>query len=219
MHLEHVIEAALPLEPFGDPIAIHSRLARLARLADGTAMIADYKTSGRIAGHASILDALKGTRLQMALYVLLAESEAGAGGHPPAVRAEVLGVGPFYEDATEKDRRAAVDPEKFARARDGILETIATLRALAERGLFPLDETSGLCRFCPFTRACRKDHAPTLERWKGRRFLDAWAPAGQDHSRPTLAQVSAAGIRWRAGIWRPIWRTRVTGISRPASSV
>jgi ATP-dependent helicase/nuclease subunit B len=192
--LEHVIEAALPLGTFGAALAVHGRLDRLARGADDAVLVADYKTSGRIAGHASILDALKGSRLQMALYTLLAESESAAGGRRPVVRAEVLGVGPAYEEAADEERRAAVDPEKFARARDGILETLAVLRDLAGRGFFPLNEESRLCHSCPFTRACRKTHAPTLERLSGAADLEAWRRLrSKTTSRPTLDKVAAAG--------------------------
>jgi ATP-dependent helicase/nuclease subunit B len=192
--LEHVIEAALPLGVFGDPLAVRGRLDRLARGAGDTVVVADYKTSGRLAGHASILDALKGSRLQMALYTLLAESESAAGGRRPAVRAEVLGVGPAYEAATEEERRAAVDPEEFVRARDGILETLAVLRDLVRRGFFPLNEDSRLCRSCAFTRACRKDHAPTLQRLAGSADLDAWRRLRRKTtSRPTLDMLAAAG--------------------------
>ncbi|HYV85017.1 MAG TPA: PD-(D/E)XK nuclease family protein [Patescibacteria group bacterium] len=192
--LEHVIEAALPLGSFGAPLPVRGRLDRLARQGDGTVVVADYKTSGPIADHVSILDALKGTRLQMALYALLAESETGASGRRPSVRAEVLGVGPTYEGAADDAWRATVDPEKFARARDGLLETLAVLRDLAERGFYPLNEDSRLCRFCPFTRACRRDHAPTLERLARSADLDAWRGVRRKSTaRPTLDKVAAAG--------------------------
>ena len=190
--LEHDIEAAIPLGGFGGALAVHGRLDRLARAPGGAVVVADYKTSGRIAEHASIPEALKGSRLQMALYTLLAESESTSGGRPPAVRAEVLGVGPAYEDSADEDRRALVDPEKFARARDGILETLAVLRDLAGRGFFPLNEDSRLCRSCAFTRACRRDHAPTLERLRGSAHLDAWRRLRlKNGSRPTLDTVAA----------------------------
>jgi RecB family exonuclease len=191
--LEHDIEAVLPLGSYGAPLAVRGRPDRLARGTDDAILVADYKTSGRIAGHASVLDALKGSRLQMALYTLLAESESGAGDPRPAVRAEVLGVGPTYEEGSDEERRAAIDPEKFAKARDGILETLAVLRDLAGRGFFPLYEDSRLCDSCPFTRACRKNHAPTLQRLAGAADLDTWRGLRRKNtSRPTLDKLAAA---------------------------
>jgi RecB family exonuclease len=206
--LEHEIESALPLAPFGAPLPLHGRLDRMARLTDGVLAVADYKTSGSIAEHASIKDALKGTRLQMALYAFLAESTVGAGGRA-RVRAEVLGVGPSYETrestkgaidpgarvTTGDASRVTVDPEALEKARAGILETLSVLRDLEARGLFPLNEDSRLCRFCPFIRACRRDHGPTLERLAGLEDLAAWRGVRRKNTfRPTLAMAAAAGV-------------------------
>jgi ATP-dependent helicase/nuclease subunit B len=191
--LEHPIEAALPLGAFGAPLPVFGRLDRLERRADGTTVVADYKTSGNLDDHAEIRHALKGTRLQMALYTFLAESSDAAVGRRAPVRAELLGVGPAFESEAETGgARAVLDPEKFAKARDGILETLAVLRDLAARNWFPLREKSRLCPSCPFTRACRKDHAPTLERLHGAAGLADWrALAGKNTRAPTLDRVTA----------------------------
>ena len=88
-----------------------------------------------------------------------------------------------------------LDAEKFAGARDGILETLAVLRDLAARGWFPLREKSRLCPSCPFTRACRKNHAPTLERLEDSADLAAWRGVRRKNTRlPTLDKVAAAGV-------------------------
>jgi RecB family exonuclease len=194
--LEHAIEAALPLEPYGAPLRVFGRLDRLERRADGTLVVADYKTSGRLDDHASIREALKGTRLQMALYALLAETAGAGSGRRAAVQAELLGVGPSFEaEAEAGGARAVLDAEKFARARDGILETLAVLRDLAAHGWFPLREKSRLCPSCRFTRACRKDHAPTLERLEHSADLAAWRGVRRKNTRlPTLDRVAAAGV-------------------------
>jgi len=162
--------ATLALGTEGAAIRVHGRFDRLARLDGGDLLVSDYKSSGKIEDHARLLDFLKGSRLQMPLYILMAETLRERWTSPgAAVRAEVLGVGPWFPAG---ENRAEVDGEAFARYREGFLETLRVLIALAAAGHFPLNETSRVCRYCPYVRACRRTHGPTLDRL-------AAAPAGQ----------------------------------------
>jgi len=154
-------------------LAVRGRLDRTGRDKDGAVVVSDYKTSGALERHVGQTEMLKGSRLQMALYALMAEPDPASPGGPernpgrPEIRAEVLGVGPRYADEEAEGKgpaRAGLDPAEFASIRDGLLETLHVLAGLAERGLFPLNEKSRICPYCPFARACRRTHRPTLER-------------------------------------------------------
>jgi ATP-dependent helicase/nuclease subunit B len=172
-------DASRPREPVVETqraiptLAVRGRFDRTGRDRDGAIVVSDYKTSGALERHVSQTEMLKGSRLQMGLYALMADpdpaSPGGPGANPgrPEVRAEVLGVGPRYADDDPEGggpARARLDPAEFASIRDGLLETLRVLASLAERGLFPLNEKSRFCPYCPFARACRRTHRPTLDR-------------------------------------------------------
>jgi len=164
--------ATLSLGAEGAAIQVHGRFDRLVSLEGDDLLVSDYKSSGTIEDHVRLLDFLKGSRLQMPLYILMAEALRERWASPgAAVRAEVLGVGPSF---AADESRAEVDGEAFARYREGFLETLRVLVALAAAGHFPLNETSRVCRYCPYLRACRRTHGPTLDRL-------AAVPAGQEY--------------------------------------
>ncbi len=178
--LEQEVNARLTLGPPGTTIDMHGRFDRIRRTASGELVISDYKTSGNPHDHVGLAEVLKGRRLQMPLYLLMAEARlAGENDPEPAVRAEILGVGPaFTLDASTWDEeagRAVLDPEKFALHRDAFGETLAVLVDLAAAGFFPLnDQHARICAYCPFVRACRRGQAPAAAR------LEA-ARAGRDY--------------------------------------
>ncbi len=167
--LEERVAASLTLDRPGRTIAIEGRFDRLHREAKGDMVVSDYKTSGTLEHQTDMATLLKGSRLQMPLYLLMAEAQLGTWSAAGArVRAEVIGVGPRFlpgaPGAEEDETRAVIDPEKFEKNRMGLLETVRILADLAAGGSFPLNETSRVCTYCPFTRACRRTHIPTLAR-------------------------------------------------------
>jgi RecB family exonuclease len=178
----------------GRRLEIRGRFDRIVRRRDGGLVVSDYKSSGNLDRHVSITEALKGIRLQMPLYLLMAETLRPRWGEAAApIDAEVLGVGPAFE---EVERRAALDPEKFELHRGALLESISVLLGLAEAGHYPLNRGSRLCRACPYLRACRRNHPPTLDRLAG-------APAGRDYAllkrKSTRASTLAAAGAAAAG--------------------
>jgi RecB family exonuclease len=205
---EKPVTAALILPGDLARLGLHGRFDRLLRN-DNEVVVADYKTGGKPEDHVDLANILKGRRLQMALYALMAEAgnsgeegerataraaSATAPGTPgPRVEVEVLGVGPEFEPDPDA-ARARLDMEKFNRARAGIFETLEVLEHLAAGGLFPLNEGSERCEWCHFRRACRRSHPATLERLAARpELLDYIQLRRKNTRRPFLADVESAG--------------------------
>lgn len=191
--LEKEAHVALSLAQPPRPLPIRGRIDRVCLLEGNEVVVTDYKTSGSLERHVHLADLLKGSRLQMPLYVLMAGSlladwsAAGA-----RARAEVLGVGPAFAPGSvpEEEARADLDPEDFEKHRRGIEETVAVLLDLAAAGTFPLNADSRLCPSCPYVRACRRGHAPTLERLeKAAGAADYAALRGKSTRAPLLADV------------------------------
>ncbi len=183
----------LPLGRPGAPLTLTGRFDRVVRRAEGDVVVSDYKTSGDLERLVGLTDVLKGSRLQMPLYLLLAESRlahwSAAGSR---VRVEVLGVGPSFDP---DEARFEIDPGTFDRLREGVLETLSVLVDLAAAGRFPLNEESRVCAYCPYVRACRRAHAPTLERL-------AAAPGGAPYAllrRKSTRAPTLDAVRARAG--------------------
>lgn len=138
----------------GRALEIEGRFDRVF-LRDGTPVVADYKTRGKLKERVAVSALLRGRYLQAPLYRLL----AGDGGEM-----EILGVGPdFLPDRTEaRDRRAPF--RGFDAAQDaGFRETLAVLLDLDLAGRFPLRHGDH-CRWCDYRSACRRNHPPTRER-------------------------------------------------------
>jgi RecB family exonuclease len=191
--LEKEARAALSPGRPPRPLPIRGRFDRVCHLEGDEIVVTDYKTSGALERHVHLADLLKGSRLQMPLYVLMAGSllpEWSAAG--ATVRAEVLGVGPAFapDSVPEEESRADLDPGEFDKHRSGIEETVAVLLDLAAAGTFPLNADSRLCPSCPYVRACRRGHAPTLERLEtAAGAADYAALRGKSTRAPLLSDV------------------------------
>jgi len=164
--LERPVGGRVPLGAGRPGVEVHGRLDRLT-IGGGGLVVADYKTSARLKDHVAIGEILRGTRLQMPAYLLLLESLAREGlvERPPS-RGEILGVGPKSEGGpgAEDDSRVELEVATLERFRDGVSETLSTLVDLAATGSYPLNPKSALCDICPYTRACRRRHVPTVAR-------------------------------------------------------
>ena len=187
--LEHPVEASIPLGVGQGELRLRGRFDRLLRCADGL-VVSDYKTGRRPASFVAPAPILKGEQLQMPLYVLLAE-RADGGVTPPAVHAEILGVGPAFARDDAGERSARLEPDRFNTLREGFLETLAVLRDLARAGLYPLDSERTRCGRCPYARACRRHHGPTLDRLGAHPALAPFhATRAKNSHFPTLASVA-----------------------------
>ncbi|PYT11745.1 MAG: hypothetical protein DMF51_14745 [Acidobacteria bacterium] len=159
--LEREHRAYLSLGVDGGSTDLLGRFDRLTASPEGV-VVTDYKTSGAIESHVSPTQILKGTRLQVPLYLLLAEALAGDGRLPaPPARGEVLGVGPAF---APDSAIVCLDRPTLDRYREGLLETLRVLLDLVGSGSYPLNDTSRLCEHCPYLRACRRSHVPTVHR-------------------------------------------------------
>jgi RecB family exonuclease len=187
--LEEPAEATIPLGGDRGELRLRGRFDRLVRRVEGL-VVADYKTGGLPASFVDRASILKGLRVQIPLYVLLAESVAGLD-PPPPVRAEVLGVGPSFARVDPGERRAALETDRFAPLREGFLETIGVLVDLARAGLYPLDAEPNRCRRCAYALACRRRHAPTIDRLEAHPALARFRGVREKSSgAPTLADVA-----------------------------
>ncbi len=200
--LEEEVDATLALAPEGRVLRIAGRFDRVCRAPGTELIVADYKTAGTLDNHVKMIDLLKGRRLQMPLYLLMAESRRAAwSADREPVRVEVLGVGPGFLPADpggieSPETQARLDPESFEKNRAGLLETIAVVADLAAAGSFPLNETSRLCPFCPYLRACRRSQAPTLARLESAPGALSYALLRRKSTRAsTLAEVRSRGDR------------------------
>ena len=165
-------------------IAVEGRFDRLMRGDEGV-WVGDYKTGGKLEEQCNPTPMLKGKRLQVPLYQLL----AGAG-----ARVELLGVGPAHDPARvpdEEDRRtqfAGFEP-KLA---PGFDETMATLLALLRDGRLAMRPDDHGCKSCDYRSACRRQHPPTLSREEADPELAALRGLQDKNTRaPLLAQVAA----------------------------
>ncbi|HZN53797.1 MAG TPA: PD-(D/E)XK nuclease family protein [Candidatus Polarisedimenticolaceae bacterium] len=178
--LEHPIEALLPGGPA--TIAVRARLDRVLRGSQGQ-VVGDYKTGGDLALRTRPAEMLSGKELQVAIYALLT-------GFP----VELLGVGPRHaaETGEETDARF-VRFEGFDKTalRDGVVETLGAVLALASSGRFPIRAGSH-CGFCDYASACRKGHPPTEYREEQAEDIadarDCW---GKKVKSPSLSSVRA----------------------------
>jgi hypothetical protein len=126
----------------------------------------------------------------MPLYVLLAEQAQG-GDRMPAVRAEALGVGPAFARAAPEERTAVLAAARFEGLREGFLETTGVLVDLVRRGLYPLDPEPLRCGRCPYARACRRHHRPTLDRLRAHPDLARFhATRAKNTLAPTLERLA-----------------------------
>ena len=202
-------ETMLQLPGRDEPLVLGGRFDRL-RTSRGRVIVSDYKTGGDLAQIVRPSEWLKGRRLQMPLYALLARTgarpEAGApggtGDRPGAtapsgigaeVLVEVLGVGPRYE-RSPAGARADLDNAKLLQVSEGFFETLGVLVRLTDLGLYPLNESSEHCERCAFRRACRRGHGATLERLARRPELRDYRGLRRKSTRaPLLAATAEPG--------------------------
>jgi hypothetical protein len=113
--------------------------------------VGDYKT-GPVTWRVNPNRMLKAETLQVPLYWMLAGGDA---------EVELLAVTPAIDPAAEEAREvfAGFDGE----LRDGFRHTMRVLLGLLEAGAFPYHEGRH-CTWCPYDRACRRNHPPTEER-------------------------------------------------------
>jgi ATP-dependent exoDNAse (exonuclease V) beta subunit len=115
--VEHAATTTLHLGGRGDPVTVQGRFDRADARGRDAIVITDYKTGGSdLETHVDTAAMLKGSRLQMPVYVLMAEALRKVWQRPRArVTAEVLGAGPAFDRADAFPVRASIDPEKSRR--------------------------------------------------------------------------------------------------------
>ncbi len=184
------------------PLPIRGRIDRIVLEAAGGRIVADYKTMGNLPNRVDISRILKGRSLQLPLYVLMQESAAASKEGTPSIRAEVIGVGPAFSEGASPSEpspegypsREILDADLMARIREGLLETLHVLDETAAAGCFPLNADSDRCGWCPYRRACRRGHAPTLTRLASTPGVARYLELGLKSSRlPLLAARAREG--------------------------
>lgn len=152
-------------------LPVHGRLDRVDyREGDNRYRVIDYKhKSGSKPGPEDkdpVLSAIRGQKLQLPLYVLLAADYANEGGTAPAaaVEAALYFIARRWEDG-------ALSPREFAagtwrepdgqRIRDTVAQLLRGIRA-GEFFVMPGDH----CRYCEVSEICRKGHFPSAMRAK-----------------------------------------------------
>ncbi len=172
---------------FGDGMSaeIEGRLDRICA-ASTIRAVGDYKTGGDLAQRGDVKEMLRGGALQVPLYRMIAGGDC---------RVELLGVGPEFdapEGSEPPERHVRFDGFESGEIEAGFRETVRALLRLAGAGRFPL-RAGRHCRYCPYAKACRRNHPPTAER-------EEHAPDSSDFrdlalktkKAPTLASVRAA---------------------------
>jgi RecB family exonuclease len=192
---EASVEAALPVPGREGALNLGGRFDRVCVRGDGHVVVTDYKTGGSLEEFVAPREFLRGRRMQMPLYALMAGAgRLRASGEPVAaerasIAVEVLGVGARFEPEPQ-EARAVLEPKSLDAMKDGFLETLAVLLRLDDAGLYPLNETPS-CQFCDFRAACRRGHPATVERLGNNAALRDYALVRRKSSRARLlAQVT-----------------------------
>lgn len=171
----------------GVTVEIEGRMDRISRRG-AIGRVGDYKTGEDLEERADESMMLKGIRLQVPLYAMIAGADASV---------ELLGVGPNYVGITAGTRtvsHAAFEGFSRPEVEAGVLETLRVLVRLARDGAFALRKDRH-CGYCSYVGACRRNHPPTAHR-------ETFAPESRDYrdlarktkkKQPTLADVRAAG--------------------------
>lgn len=145
----------------------------------GGTLVGDYKTSGNLERRIKVTEMLKGATLQVPLYRMIAGDDA---------RVELLGVGPQF--AGDPDgHRWEFDGFDSPELGESFLETIRVLLRLRRAGSFPLHNDHH-CSWCPYDRACRRHHPPTIDReQRAEDGLDYRRTQKKSTRKPTLADL------------------------------
>ncbi len=139
----------------GAVLPVVARFDRFMRVGAEEVLVSDYKTGRELAKHVSSSRALKGLELQAPLYHEMAGANASI---------ELLGVGPLHARAADDARRAVFDGFAGPEEVDSFRETMRVLLALPAVGRFPIRPEPRHCAHCPYHRACRYNHPPTIQR-------------------------------------------------------
>jgi hypothetical protein len=169
---EHDVARSIQGGPPG--LVVRARFDRVLR-GDAAAVVSDYKTGGDLAARVKPGAMLSGSALQVPIYALLSGSAV-----------ELLGVGRNHDPEVDVAR---FDGFKSDEQRDGVVETLRVMVALAEAGRFPL-HPGDHCAWCDYRSACRHGHPPTTFR-EGqapdiRDALDCWSKTAKT---PTIAAI------------------------------
>ena len=151
-----------------DPIRllVTGKLDRVDDLPGGGIRVLDYKTGTKPENQVSPLQTLRGRRLQLVLYGMLARTATSE--NPEQL--EVRSVRPRRAmDPTKPEHRFELrNASEFltGKLRDGMHETLAIFARLIRRGMFiPIDDHH--CSYCSYRPACRRYHPPSRERVLG----------------------------------------------------
>lgn len=156
---------------------------RVTRSREGRWLISDYKTGGKIEKDVDPREYLRGRRIQLPLYRLMAESRGAAG----PIDAEVLGLGPVFSPVggIERKRQARLENEKFTENRQGFEETLAVFVMNAVEGRFPFNSDRH-CQWCDFQPACRRTHYASRLRVSEHPEFDAYFKTQRKSTRKRL---------------------------------
>jgi ATP-dependent helicase/nuclease subunit B len=168
--LERQQDGAIPGGPA--ELTVHARFDRTLE-GEGGRIVGDYKTGGALADRVKSASMLTGAALQVPIYALLSGSPV-----------ELLGVGPRHEGDV-----VLFDGFRSTEEKDGVLETLRVVAALAGAGRFPIHPADH-CGWCDYRSACRHGHPPTRFRESHaedvRDARDCW---GKTAKMPSIAAV------------------------------
>ena len=174
---------------FGPSLSITGIPDRVTRDSDGRRLISDYKMGGKLEKWVHPLEYLRGNRVQLPLYVLLAE---GLDADSP-VDAELLGLGPSFQPDRGFLRSGPItlDTRVFQGLKEGFVDTLAVLNSLSTEGRFPFN-SDFRCIWCEFDSACRKNHFPTRQRVEHTtRFKDYFMTLRKIKKKPLLSDLDS----------------------------
>jgi RecB family exonuclease len=146
---------------------------------EGQVLVGDYKT-GRISRGCDVTWMLRGQKLQVPLYRMIAGGSAGV---------ELLGIGPAH-DPSGAEARGRFDGFRDTDQETGFRETLRVLLRLRERGAFPIN-SNGHCSWCAYVQACRRTHPPTIDREAASKDGESFRLVLKKNksNKPTLARV------------------------------
>ncbi len=158
-----------PLQFERKDLRVKGQADRILELAPGTFRVGDYKTTWRISDHTSKTKVERGERLQIPLYALAVAQQEDA----RAVEAEVLAV-PLRPERVRDPRTTRPRPLALDEVERLSAAPLDALTGLLGSGSFPFRKDAQHCRHCPYTLACRKDHAPSEERVRNAASFSAY---------------------------------------------